>query len=382
MKKILLFMTICVLSLALTSPAMAFNWTPTPGVDLGIYGNIGISTEYHNTDEPVDDDTSEYISNNSSTLGAVVKAGNFDGKWELGFLNYNSHKHDKEGSPDWDGDTANGSGSIYARIIKGTYAFNEMFKLTVGQQLNPSFWWCNANAKDGSSCVGFGSLFDGFNPQIRADYGPVYVVFNKPYTDGNVVDADDETTAKIPKVYVGFDKKIDKHAIGAGAGYNSYEITAGSLDKKAVASWVAYVHGQFQVTDSIYLKSNIYYAKNGKQFGIFSLDDTSGATDDGTGDFYNAKTIGAYIQAKADFGKFRPFVGYGMISQDRKDDPAVTDIDKRQEYYIGTDIDIWKTDQANLVVGPEIHVFDEMDDETGSKDAKTTVISARWKLSF
>ncbi len=384
MKRLLIFLTVSLLALALSVPAMAFHYEPIPGVGLDFYASIGLSTESRSTNysdfqesAAGKKDTSVYAMNHSSVFGAITKSGNFYGKFEIGFTNFASNYNIRV----VDDNISSFTDTVYARLLYGTYAFDETFKLTVGQAYNPSYWWTKSESKDGNAGYGFGNHYDQRTPMIRLDIGPAYLIAEKVYEFGKPSGSTAEV--KMPKFYVGFDKTIDKHAVGAGFAYQSYkvtEMTTNNLDKADLTSWTVFVHGQAQVTDKVYLKSQVYHAQNVKQIGVEGQASTAVAQINSDKDgFDNTKTTAGYLMAYADMGKIRPFAGYGYsVSKNDQYEKK----DAQQEYYIGSEVDVWKSDHARLYVVPEVHVFDRMKDKNGEKEEKETVLGGRWKLAF
>ena len=395
MKKICLLMIIGILTVVLAAPAIAYQLEPLPGLITNFYASIGVSTEYQTTtysDDQTDEDTSEFVFNHSSVFGMSAKKGNVFVKWEIGMQNYAG-----EFDIDTSEESVDHTNTVYARHLYATYAFDETLKLTIGQKFNPSFWYTFTQSRSGYASLGHGALYDRITPQIRLDIGPAYLIAEKTWTNNKakeviagsldeLTDADETIEVKIPKIYVGFDTKIDKHAVGAGVTYNSYGLsyttagTAGDLDDENLVSWAAFVHGQVQVTDDIFLKSQVYYAQNASQLGIVGIEDEAGVMVTTDGDkFDNTKTVAGYIFAKADLGTFRPFAGWGYASHDND---QYAKKDTSMEYYVGCEIDVWKAEFANAYIVPEIHVWDRLQDRNGDEEETLTVAGVRWLVSF
>lgn len=378
MKKLLLAILISLLTIAFAMPASAMIYfEPTPDLGIDFYASIGLATEYDITKysddqkdaDPDLEDTSVLDFYHSSVFGMSAKSGNLYVKWEIGFENYEDHSY-----------------SIYSRHLYGAYAFSDDLKLTIGQKFNPSFWWTISAARSGYAGMGHGAMFDQRTPQIRLDIGPAYLIAEKTWTRSGIPGLDNESTeVKLPKVYVGFDKKIDKHAVGAGITYNAYnvtdETTAGmNLDEETLAAWAAFVHGQVQVTDDVYLKSQVYYAQNAPQLGISSIEEEADALVNSDGDgFDNTKTIAGFLFAQADMGKVKPFAGWGYASHDND---QYGEKDSSMEYYVGAVIDVWKHKYSNATIVPEIHVWDRLKDRNDNEEETLTTIGARWYVSF
>ncbi len=384
MKKIFLFLIVGIVSISLAVPAMALHLEPYPGVKLEFYATNNFSTEYTSTDrKDTGKDKDELQWDISNTFGAFASVGNFSGKWELGFQ---GPAHLRT------------NGGIYSRLLYGTYAFSNKLKLTMGQTYFPNFWWpLGSETKEGNTGTGYGASQDARTPMIRIDYGPVYIIAAKvnesvPPTV-KAADSHTDTTRKLPKLMAGFDTSVGKHKVGAGVGYQTHDIESSALDLNTeVVSWTAFVHGQFQVTDALTLKSQVIYAQNIPQFGIFghgSLTTTGPAEKSADaqldGDrIENSDTFAGFINAfyKIDSAK-QVFAGYGY-SQSKND--LVNDGEKnaKQEYYAGAQITVYEIPEygVKMYVVPEFHVFDYMDDEFDKDEGSDTYIGARWKLKF
>lgn len=390
MKKLPLFLTVCLLTLALSAPAMAFHMEPIPGAALDFYASIGLSTESRSTnysdfqEDAGKEDTTVYGMDHSSVFGAQMKHGNFFGKFEIGFTNFASSYNIKV----VDNNISAYTDTVYARLLYGTYKFNDIFALTVGQAYNPFYFWTNSESVNGNAGTGYGNGYDQRAPMIRLDIGPAYLIAEKVFevNPPSVGATATSTKAKMPKVCAGFDTKIDKHLVGAGVEYQSYlasNSAAADLKDERLTSWVAFAHGQMQVIDKLYLKSQIYTGQNTLQIGETGsapYGPTFGAKVNSDGDgFDNTRTTAGYLLAQADFGQVRPFAGYGysVSNNDQYDNK-----DAQQEYYVGAAVDVWKSEHARLYAVPEIHVFDKMKDSNGEKEDKITVVGARWKLAF
>ena len=365
-------------AIAFAIPASAMIYfEPTPDLGIDFYASIGLATEYDITNysdyqknaAPTLKDTSVLDFYHSSVFGMSAKSGKLYVKWEVGFENYEDYAL-----------------SIYSRHLYGAYAFSDDLKLTIGQTFNPSFWYTYSSARSGYAGMGHGAMFDQRTPQIRLDIGPAYLIAEKTWTRSGIPGLDNESTeVKLPKLYVGFDKKIAKHAVGAGITYNTYNVTdkttAGmNLDEKSLAAWAAFVHGLVQVTDDISLKSQVYYAQNAPQLGISSIEEEADALVNSAGNgFDNTKTIAGFLSAQADMGKVKPFAGWGYASHDNS---QYDKKDSSMEYYVGAVIDVWEHKYSNATVVPEIHVWDRLKDRNGNEEETLMTVGARWYVSF
>ncbi len=377
MKKILLLVITAIFSLAVAMPVSAVHLEPYPGVSLDFYATNNFSTEYKFTDNATGEDTEELQWDLSNTFGAFAKTGNFSGKWELGFKQ----------------NTGRTDGGVYSRLLYGTYAFNDKLKLTMGQTYFPNFWWpIGSETKEGNTGTGYGASQDARTPMIRIDYGPAYILAARVFESGlSISDAD--TTRTLPKLMAGFDTTINGNKVGAGVGYQTHDIKSVSLGlDDEVTSWTVFVHGQAPVTDTVTLKSQIFYAQNIPQFGIYGHGtltttgpaETSADAQMNGNQIEDSSTIAGFINAHVKIsGGNAIFAGYGY-SQSENDLVSNGGKNKKQEYYAGAQITVYEIKEAGIkmYVVPEIHMFDYMDDASGTDEGSDLYAGARWKLKF
>ncbi len=379
MKKNLLFVMTLTITLALAMPAMAFHLEPSPGLTFDFYATNNFQTEYRFTDrEDSANDEEELQWDISNTFGAMMKYKNFVGKLEMGFK------------------FADNNDDIYSRLLYGTYSFNDTFKLSMGQMYDPNYWWTYSNTKAGNAGTGYGIAQSPRTPQIRVDIGPAYViaarVFESTPATVSAAASDVSTVRKIPRMMVGFDTSIDRHKVGAGIGYNSHTLESATLSMDTtLESWIAFVHGQVSITDNIFLKSQVFYAQNAPQYGLYGhgsrnytgTNETSAEAQwDGSDGIEDSKTWAGFLHVKAKLGDGKAiFAGYGYSSSEN-DMVNGGEKNPKQEYYVGGEIDVYESGAAKMYVVPEIHMFDHMDDESGNDEGSDLYAGARWKLKF
>ncbi|NOZ69327.1 MAG: hypothetical protein GXP46_08830, partial [Deferribacteres bacterium] len=296
--------------------------------------------------------------------------------------------------------------SVYLRQIYARWNINEDMSITLGQKLAPYLWSAFTGAAGDNSGVGYGSLYDGFTPRVTLNIKGFYIDAAAPHTSD--LGFDDDTLAsrfgydydddvkfekKIPRMSVGYDYTSDAFTVGAGAGYNLFQMKLELANAKdfdeTISSWVAFVHGDMALTDTIRLRAAGWYGKNPVEYGVLGLDGPidggisaeAVVQDKGGGnEVKDTRTVAGHVEVHVDLGKAVARAGYGYA---KSDNDTFAEADAHQEYWVNAEVPLFKgVHGTSMSVQPEIHVFDQMDDKDGNEEPIALYVGARWNLDF
>lgn len=284
MKRLLvLFAAIAALStsaFAQTADAPALKFNP--------YLSVRMYAGYHNQDLA---ENSTYADNEAdlayrlqgnTRFGAKMAVDNISGVVEFGLDANNIN-------------TSN-SADAYLRLAFATWTAGD-FKVMIGQNYTP-YTWVNTfgDVVDDNGMGGFGTSYDGRQPEITFSFMGLYLSFIKPCTattgiqggkttwtpTGAAVNTASytvsDTTVFMPKTAVGYDYKTDGFTAGFGGAVNWFKINdekagtaqAGYLDGKNIISWIGYAHTE-ATAGILVVRANIVYGQNAGNFGIATL---------------------------------------------------------------------------------------------------------------
>ncbi len=371
---------------AMPAPAQ-IRFEPADDQVLTLYGHVVFGSFYIDQDNP-DEEGLFFDLYGSSRIGGNYESGDIFGNWELGLT------------------SGTGETSVYLRQIYATWSINEDMSITLGQKLSPYIWGSFSGAAGDNSGLGYGTLYDGFTPRVTLNIKGFYIDAAAPHTSDLGFDDDDLAAGlgydydddvkfekKMPRMAVGYDYTSDALSVGAGAGYNLFEmklaLSNGSDFDRTIASWVAFVHGDVALTDMIRLRACGWYGKNPVEYGVLGLDGpidggiSAGAVvsdKGGSNEVKDTRTVAGHIEIHVDLGKAVARAGYGYA---RSDNDTYAEADAHQEYWVNAEVPLFKgVHGTSMSVQPEIHVFDQMDDENGVAEPTAVYVGARWNLDF
>ncbi|MFZ4857265.1 MAG: hypothetical protein ACOYL3_12795 [Desulfuromonadaceae bacterium] len=365
---------------ALAIPAMA---------ETTLYGSFRLATTYDTSTAAYDNSAKEpgqhgnldLRNQANSRFGAKFSEGKMGGQVELGLGGLSAQQ--PAGNVSGTGASI-GSGSnttVYTRLVYGTYKF-DFGTLLVGQTYTPYWAVSDQVASDDQGNNGFGSIYDGRQPQIRLTLSNgLYVAAIRPGTPATVYAT---ANTYLPKVAVGYDGKSGDFTYGGGVAGQSYTYrSTTNSNNEDVTSVLGYVHGKYK-SGPIALGLNLGYGQNIGDMGITegisptwsvarnTLDDIKTFTLLLTGGFTLSDTV--KIQA-----------GVGYVTNDGGKTAAGTDwknADNKISAYVNAPITIAK----NFIVVPEFTYQDHLDDNnaanTDRNGQKDYIVGAKWQFDF
>jgi hypothetical protein len=368
---------------ALAIPAMA---------ETTLYGSFRLGTWYDTATAAYDNSAKEPGAHGNfdlrnqanSRFGAKFSEGKLGGVVELGIggLAANQPAGNVSGTG-----ASIGSGSnttVYTRLVYGTYKL-DFGTLLIGQTYSPYWAVSDQVISDDQGNNGFGSIYDGRNPQIRLTLNNgLYVAAIRQGSPATVYAT---SNSYIPKVAVGYDGKAGDLTFGGGVAgqYYTYRSITNS-NNEGVASVLGYAHGKYK-SGPLALGLNLGYGQNigdmGIAEGIAPAWSTSRKTLDDITTFSVLLTGGF---ALSDTVKIQAGVGYvsndggkttvAGIARDWKN------ADNKISAYVNAPITIAK----NFMVVPEFTYQDHLDDNnatnTDRNGQKDYIVGAKWQFDF
>ena len=349
------------MTIAAIGALSAVTALPAMAADVSFYGQARLATFYNmnTTDGGVDTNGFDEHLQGNSRFGANFKNGDFGGKFEVG--------------------TSGGNANI--RLLYGTWNFGSG-KLTVGQDYNRYWLGSQQVWGDDNGNNGYGSLWDGRQPQIRVDLSNgFYFSAIKPQNNADNSNQEIITTSSttdndnneqyLPKLNVGYAGKAGSFSYNVGVVGQTYK------DKdfdETVTSLMGYVTGQagFGATSVAFTAS---YGQNVGNMGFLGRMSKVNA-DDVTG-FEGMLQLS---QKLSDTLSFNAGVGYVYD----KSDADGADADDKMTVFANMPIKMAK--YVTLV--PEISYIDQLSEGrnasnvTSDSDAKQWAVGAKWQIDF
>ncbi len=365
MRKILLIISVMALTLALVVPAMAgLNLKIGEEQTLYMDGYVVYGTWWHDTAKATDKDDGDLEWSNwgSSRATVSITSGDISGTYQVGF------------SPSFD--------LVYTRLIHATYTINDDMSLQIGKMFAPWYFWGNSRAAYDSALTGYGAPWDWFDPAIVFRFYGAFIEFMEPVTgdlDGDDdIDTYENFDTSLPRIYVGYNYSTDGLFVGGALGYNTYKIDESTLNE-SVNAWVALAHASVKITDMLSIRTAGHYGTNPDQLHFVGYAD-SGHAIVSNGSIEDTKALAGFAELSAEFGDLTARVGYGYRVLDND---TWTEKDDSQTYYAQLVVPIYTHESgASFTVYPEVAVFDEMEDNTGAKEDKSTYVGAVWQIAF
>jgi len=335
------------------------------------YGSMRMSTFYSDADTGpgADDQAFKVDLQANSRLGASFNRDKLTGLYEFGL----------------DDDSA-----VITRKFYGVYDLG-WGSLLVGQN-NPIFgnmFYSNQVFSDDLDLCGWGAIFETRLPQVKLKVKGLEIALIKDKSSsalnaatgsGNSGDVD----VLMPKVEVGY--HIDQpgffaDVFGGAFSFKVQDITLNSVafGDETVNCWVAGVGGGLKLNPA-YVRAQVYYAQNGKNFGIIHQD-AVGAQFDATGDVVNETNAGTHLVVGSKVGTCTVEAGFGY-AYSQLDDPVGTYGDDKNtcmSYYLNAVVPVY----GSFFIVPEVGVLDYKDNSFGNDEKKITrYIGAKWQVDF
>ncbi len=373
MKKLLvLFITISFVGVFAAS-AIAAEWN--------FYGHARLSTYYISDSEeqvpPDGDDDVQWDLQSNSRIGAKVKAGDINGRFEYGT-------------------------GINLRLLYGEWDFGSGSML-VGQDYTPiDLLYSNqvgtALLGGDDDLLATGSCYEGRHPQLKFKFSDFQLALVKPNATTSRAPgaiwgfdmgfSDDDIDIVIPKFEVSYKFKTDTFFVYPFAAFQTFQFDRGDDEDYDVDAWVAGVGAGLNM-NQFYIKTSIHYSVNPKNLGLLVAADGGYAYAD-DGDLEDSNNLGTQFIAgfmPTDNLMFEAGVGYTY--NERDDD--VFEKDDVMALYANCRITL----APGVMITPEIGYIDYMDtnaivtDNDGNilgvdevDEGDTFYIGAKWEIRF
>jgi len=392
MKKFIVFLAAIAMVGAFAFSAAAADWS--------FYGSARMDTTSVDVSKEVssnsmgaaysDEDTTWGLQGNSR-LGANVSAGDVTGRFEFGVT----------------------TSDVTSRILWGEWDFGSG-KLGVGQHYTPTVhFYSNQTYGADTDLFGWGTPYDGRQPQIRLTFGGFQVALISPKTGLQTIAAGSifstTTTAttnpdtsnhytvttdnvggvnydtSVPKIAAKYRFKTDTFLVEGFAGYNTYDVTLESTDASySVDSYIVGV-GANANFGAFYIKGSVFSGENVGSYGISSGETKYNraqwnATNNNFDDSETLMYMGVVGFKASDMLTFE--AGYGAVEDELDVAGSGTAEDNRASYYFNAVI----TFAPGVFIVPEIGKFDYDDSKTAAgvtaEEGDITYFGIKWQINF
>lgn len=361
MKKLLILLAACALGIAYTAPVIAADWE--------FYGSARMSTFWEDKSKETtaqgqfDDEDLTWDLQSNSRIGATVSSGAIAGQFEYGR------------DPN-------------LRLLYGTWNFGAG-TLLVGQDYTPiAYFISNQVWNTDADLLGFGSSYDGRNPQLKVMMKGFSLALVKPNVTSATGLVSTETDTTIPKIVASYDFNLGAFALHLIGGYNSHDdvVVVGTTEREySIDSYIYGVGFKFS-PGPFYVNGNIYSGKNPNNFGLTDQCQCTQAVgavySPATDSIEDADTLGYALVVGFKASDMVAFeAGYGIV-KDEIDAGAVTYESDVTAYYVNATINLAK----GFFIVPEVGKIDYGDTEvTGQSDnpqGEITYVGAKWQVNF
>lgn len=266
---------------------------------------------------------------------------------------------------------------VYTRLLYGTYKFGAG-KLTVGQDYNSYYTFTAQVHADDNVMNGYGSLWDGRQPQLRVNLNnglyfaaiqPTGNVNAATSTTGGIVsnaEATNNIKLYLPKLNVGYAGKSGNISYNVGVVGQTFKNVAADEQVNAL---LGYVNGKasFGATS---LMANVSYAQNAGNMGFAGRQSFAAATKK------DAKGFEGYVQLSQKLSDtLSANAGLGYVT-DKTSGNA--DADDKMLLFVNAPITLVK----NVYITPEFSYYDEMKSAAGADQAKSYALGAQFRIDF
>ena len=358
MKKIGVSLLAVSLVVLFAIPALA-EFDPFGSVRVGVFwGNI----EYN---DPADTDDADLHMpfGDFSNFGAEFKTGDLHGHLKLAL------EGDEDGN------------AVHLEELYGTWDFGGG-TLLVGQDHTP-YTLVSAQVAPGAEgmhydldngFIGFGALWDGYQPQITMEMAMgLYVSLIQPEI-GGIVGTDNDIT--LPKICVGFKHETEGMSINGGAAYNTYEAEVAAINwEEDIDSYLIYVGGTAAL-GMVDLQWNIHYGQNVGDFGMIDREAAAMAQVDATGGIEDSDCMGGYIQAAVKVDPATITVGAGYTQSEN--DVLGKEEDQQMSCFVNAKVPMADT----FFVVPEFSFYDGMEDAAGADEPEAWYLGLKLQMDI
>lgn len=335
------------------------------------YGSMRMGTFYNisDTGPGTDDQGFQVDLGSKSRIGMIVTKDRLTGSYELGL----------------DDDS-----SVITRKLYGTYDMG-WGSLLVGQN-NPilgNMFYSNQVFFDDLDLCGWGAIFETRLPQVKLKVKGLEIALIKDKSSsalnaatgtGNSGDVD----VLMPKLEIGYHIDQPRFFADVFGGVFSFKVEDVMLSSvnygdETVNCWVAGAGGGLKL-DPAYIKAQVYYAQNGKNFGLFHQD-AVGALFDASGSVVNETNMGTHLVVGSKVGKCTVEAGFGYAYSQLEDPVGSYGDDKNtvMSYYLNAVVPIY----GSFSIVPEVGILDYGDNSFGDDEEKLTkYVGAKWQIDF
>lgn len=387
MKKNLLILFTMALTLALAMPAMAIlHFEHAKGQRFDTDAFIVLPTywqdvDYSDAQETAgSQDDADFIMTQwgDSRVTGTLTSGPLSGTWQLGL------------GPDFT--------NISTRLLYASWQIDDNMTLALGKMYAPYYVWGSGRLGGDLGEGGYGSNWDDFDPSILFKAYGAFVYVKNPLTPGSrgTVAPDtygltsEEYDTTLPRIYVGYNNQIvENFSINTALGYSTFNLESDpdAFDED-IEGWVFSFYAMGNINDMVSLKGGGQVGKNLEEMGYWFWDNNlytsnkAGAVIDSANNNQVEDTAAwaGFAELTLTFGNKNVTFGYGYGVLDND---TWSEDDPHQTYFAQATIPIYEHESgANIIIMPEVAVFDQMEDNTGADEEQTLMFGAIWQAHF
>lgn len=311
----------------------------------------------------------------TSRLGMIAKVGNLGGKAEIGLGNLATDTG-RTGTPLGTGHAT----TVYTRELYGTYKFDGVGTLLVGQTYQPyTVLTASVINDDAAGTDGSGGLYEGRQPQLKftLDNG-LYVDLIRPnYANTGYA----STGGYLPKIALGYDGKIGNVSLGGGVVGQVYHANTDSTTKSHSneLSYLGYAHAKatFGALDALV---NLGVGRNLAEMA-FKEGTTSGLALGAGGTNVNVYTYSVVGQLGYTFSPvLKANAGCGYVNNGAATFVATKLVkhDELIQAFVNAPITLAK----GVSIVPEVAVRNQVTDAAGAFQAVDYLYGAKFEMAF
>jgi hypothetical protein len=347
------------MTIAAIGALSAVTALPAMAADVNFYGSARLTTFYNmnTTDAGVDTNGFDEHLQGNSRFGANFKNGDFGGKFEVGT-------------------------GVNLRLLYGTWNFGSG-KLLVGQDYN-RYWQCSAQVHaDDCGNIGYGSLWDGRQPQLRVDMNngfyfaaiqpngnQAFAVAGAVTNDGNQETSDTAgNDSYLPKLNLGYAGKAGNFNYNVGVVGQFYK-------NKDIDEQITALMGYFTGNAAFGATSVVFNTSYGQNVGNMGF---TGRMSYDTGAKENVQGFEGMLQLSQKLSDtLSANVGVGYTYDKSGADGAKTD--DKMMIFANMPVKLAKY----VSVTPEVVYYNQLDETTAdaTSDAKHWAVGAKWQIDF
>jgi hypothetical protein len=316
--------------------------------DWNFYGSARVSTFWTTTDANTAgvadvDQFAEALQGNSR-IGANVKVSDeLTGRFEYGT-------------------------GVNVRILWGEWNFGAG-SFGVGQHYTPlNMFYSNQVYGADTDLLGYGGVYSGRQAMLRLKFGDFQIAATSVSTANVGTWAAGQVD--FPAIEASYSLKMDAFKLALAGGYQSYELTKGTVTED-IDSYIVALGAEFNA-GMFYLKGDVYMGQNGGSLIWIDTIGSTGVATDGGNVIRDTDNFGYLLCAGVKFSDMiSAEIGYGSAESDFD---GVSADDEVTSYYLQASITL----APGVSVVPEIGVIDG--EENGQSEV--TYFGAKWQINF